>query len=59
MSETTPRCPHCHRRENVQPLTLGLVGGYPATVEFQCTACGCVFERPKQEYGYLTREIVS
>jgi hypothetical protein len=37
-------------------LTLGLVGGYPATVEYECSACALVFTPKPQRGGYLNLE---
>ena len=56
---SAPRCPSCFRNENVRPLSVGLVGSHPQTVEWECSACARVFkEKPKQS-GYLNREVTS
>jgi hypothetical protein len=39
-----PCCPQCFRNSNVRPLSVGLVGGYPQTVDYECSACGRVFK---------------
>jgi hypothetical protein len=38
-----PHCPRCFSRAHVQPYSVGLVGVYPTTVEYECTWCHVIF----------------
>jgi hypothetical protein len=56
MKNELPCCPVCFRNNNVRPWSVGLVGHYPATIDYECSACGKVFKPPPVKSGYLDME---